>query len=515
MKYVTNSQTLTWRQKALSPEWEAVSAVMATFRSPPRLNLSEWADEKRYLSPESSGEPGKYHVDRAPYQRGIMDAISNPAVDTVVMMMASQVGKTEILNNAVGYFIDQDPSPILSVQPSLDTAKTWSKDRLAPMLRDTPCLHGIVKDARTRDSGNTVLHKTFPGGHITIAGANAPAGLAARPIRIVICDEVDRFPPSAGTEGDPVSLAFRRTATFWNRKKLMVSTPTVKDQSRIEAAYLESDQRKYYVPCPHCGAYQILKFTQVKWPKGDPASAHYECIHCEHSVTDADKLRMLRNGEWRSENPESLFVGFWLSALYSPWVSWREMASEFATAQIAAKTGNIERLKVFVNTVLCETWQERGEAPEWQNVAALRLPYQSGEVPCGVRVITCGADVHKRFIVYAVRGWGAASESWLIENGEVWGETDQPDVWNRLAGLLEKRYGGDMLIERILIDSGYRPDMVYAFARRFPGRVIPTKGQQTQDRPLKPTKLDITRTGKTAKWGTTLWHVWTHHFKGF
>jgi phage terminase large subunit GpA-like protein len=202
-----------------------------------------------------------------------MDAVSDPLIEEIDLMCASQTGKTEILNNVVGYHIDQDPSPILCVQPTVEMGKTWSKDRLAPMLRDTKCLHGKVKDARSRDANNTTLHKVFPGGHITIAGANSPAGLAMRPIRIVLCDEVDRYPPSAGSEGDPVSLAFKRATTFWNRKKMMTSTPTVKGQSRIEQAFNRSDKRRFYVPCPHCGEFQVLKWAQVRWPEGEPWAA--------------------------------------------------------------------------------------------------------------------------------------------------------------------------------------------------------------------------------------------------
>lgn len=445
-----------------------------------------------------------------------MDAFSDPEVDTVVMMMASQTGKTEIANNVVGYFIDQDPSPMLVVQPTLDIGKTWSKDRFAPMLRDTPCLRGIIREARSRDSGNTTMHKSFPGGHITITGANAPGGLAARPIRVVICDEVDRFPASAGTEGDPVSLAFRRTSTFWNRKKILMSTPTIKGVSRIEAAYEESDRRKYWVPCPHCDEYQILKFTQVKWPKGKPVEAYYACEHCGCVLTDGDKITMIRGGEWRAEGEFHGVAGFWISALYSPWVRWRDLADEFIVAKDAAKNGNIERLKAFINTVLAETWQERGEAPDWQKVADLRLPYRTGDIPSGVRVLTCGADVHKRYIVYVVRGWGAASESWLIEYGEIWGETDTPEPWLKLAALLDRKYDDEYIINTLMIDSGYRPDMVYDLARKHPGRILATKGQQIQDKPLKAAQLDINnRTGRSVKKGTILWHIWTHHFKGW
>ena len=277
--------------------------ALASFAPPPDLTISEWADQFRYLSPEASAEPGRWNTDRAPYQRGIMDAISHPETETVVLMTSAQIGKTAILENVVGYFVSQDPSPTLLLQPTLEMAATFSKDRLAPMLRDTPSLRGLVKDARARDSGNTQLHKQFPGGHITMTGANSPANLASRPIRVVLCDEVDRYPESAGTEGDPVALARKRSATFWNRKIVLTSTPTIKGLSRIEQAYLASDQRRYWVPCPDCGEHQVLSWANVRWDEDQPETAHYVCEHCGSCIDEQHKPPMLQRGEWRASAP--------------------------------------------------------------------------------------------------------------------------------------------------------------------------------------------------------------------
>src|SRR3990172_3045650 len=227
-------------------------------RPPPKLTVSQWADRHRKLSPESSAEPGQWFTSRAEYQRGIMDAVSDPPIQTVVVMSSAQVGNTEIINNVIGFHIHQAPAPILIVQPTIEMAEVWSKDRLAPMLRDTPVLKGLVKDPRSRDSGNTLRQKSFPGVQIAMAGANSAASLASRPVRLVGMDEVDRFPPSAGTEGDPVKLAIKPTPNFWNRKVILTSTPTTKGASRIEAAWEESDQRIYEVPCPVCGSFQVL-----------------------------------------------------------------------------------------------------------------------------------------------------------------------------------------------------------------------------------------------------------------
>ena len=233
------------------------------FRPPERLTVSEWAVRHRRLSPEGSAFTGRFRLESAPYQAEPMEAVNDPEVQSVVLQWASQTGKTEILNNIVGFFISEEPSPMLVLQPTLDMAETWSKDRLAPMVRDTTILTDLVADARARDSGNTVLHKRFNGGHITVAGANSPASLASRPIRVVLCDEVDRYPNSAGAEGDPISLAQKRSDTFFNSVHVTTSTPTIKGVSRVEAEFDLTDQRRWFCPCPHCGEHQTLEWAQV------------------------------------------------------------------------------------------------------------------------------------------------------------------------------------------------------------------------------------------------------------
>ena len=261
-----------------------------------------------------------------------MDAISDGTVESVVIMSSSQVGKSEALGNAVGYYIDQDPAPIMMVMPTERDAEAWSKDRFSPMARDTPCLVGKIADPKSRDGSNKILHKRFPGGHLTIVGANAPSGLASRPIRILLCDEVDRYPFSAGAEGDPVNLAKKRTVTFWNRKIVLVSTPTIRGASRIETAYLESDQRQYWVPCPSCGAHQVLFWGQVRWEseggEHHPETARYHCALCDAAWSDAMRWAAIRRGEWRARaltlppdpGPGACWIRppFWASCPSSP-----------------------------------------------------------------------------------------------------------------------------------------------------------------------------------------------------
>ena len=295
--------------------------------------------------------PGMFTTANAEYQRGIMDAFSDPQYSEIVVMSGSQIGKTEIINNIIGYFIAHDPAPILCMQPTLEMAQTWSKDRLAPMLRDTPTLKNKVKDARSRDSGNTTLHKQFAGGHVTACGANSPASLASRPIRILLADEVDRYPPSAGSEGDPVNLGKRRTATFWNKKVLLTSTPTIKGMSRIESAFEESDQRYYNLKCHSCKVPQVLDWAQVRWEKDKPETAKYHCSDCDAEWSDIQRKQAIRSGEWIATAPFNGTAGFHLSGLYSPWVDIQELAKLFLDSK---HTGQ-ESLRVFVNTVLAQS----------------------------------------------------------------------------------------------------------------------------------------------------------------
>ena len=441
----------------------------AKFAPPPSLTVSEWADRERRLSSESSAEPGQWRTSRAPYQQGVMDALHDPAVEELVVMSAAQVGKSEILLNILGYHIDQDPAPILVILPTLELAESVSKDRIAPMIRDTPVLKGLVKDHRARDSENTLLHKRFPGGHLTLTGANSSAGLSSRPIRIVLCDEVDRFPSSAGTEGDPVSLAKKRTQTFWNRKHVLTSTPTIRGASRIEMAWESSDQRRYHVPCPECGLFQTLRWSQVKWDKdeetGKERNVRYVCEGCEAELHEADKPNMLRLGEWRAEGPEGSVAGFHLNELYSPWSTWARMVRDFRQAK-----KDTETLRVWVNTSLGETWEDQGETVDDATLFGRREQYPA-EVPVGVYVLTAGVDVQKDRFEMEVVGWGADAESWSIDYLVIRGDPGQAATRARLDAALDKTYehedGERLRIAASCVDSGgHHTQMIYEFCKQ-------------------------------------------------
>lgn len=392
-----------------------------------------------------------------------MDAACDPRVREIVVMKSAQVGWTEIVNNTIGYHIDQDPAPVLLLQPTLEMAEAWSKDRLAPMIRDTPCLTRRIADPKARDSGNTLLHKRFAGGHLTVVGANSPAGLASRPIRVLLFDEVDRFPVSAGTEGDPIDLARRRTATFRNRKILMGSTPTVKGASRIEAAFGESDQRYFFVPCPHCETFQRLLWAQVKWQDGKPETAAYACEHCGSLLTDADKPRMLQRGEWRPTKDFSGIAGFHLSELYSPWSTWPEMANAFIRAKKLPET-----LKTWVNTALGETWEETGSTVEPGSLLERKEQYGPENIPERVLLLTVGVDTQDDRVELQLQGWGAEEECWLIEQHVIRGDPGKSALWAEVDEYLKRvrvrEDGRQLLVEAAAIDSGgHHTQSVYQF----------------------------------------------------
>lgn len=414
-----------------------------------------------------------------------MDAVNDPSVEIISWMSSAQVGKTEVLLNIIGCFVENDPSPILVLQPTQKPmAEAFSKDRLAPMFRDTPCLTGLIEH-KGRTGGDTILHKAYPGGHLTIAGANSPSNLASRPIRIVLADEIDRYPESAGAEGDPLGLAERRTTTFWNRKIVRTSTPTISGMSRIEASFLEGDQRRYEVPCPFCGAFQVLKWSNVVFDKLEDKSpayktVHYECAHCGDPIEEVEKRGMLLKGHWTATAPFSGHASFHISALYSPWMKWREIVKEWHQAR-----GDHERMKVWTNTVLGEVFRE--EAREISHVPLMDRREAYG-VPQGVLVVILSVDVQETRLELLCTGYGLNEESWELDHRVISGDTTLGDAWDDLRGYLNAqkftREDGSILgIAACGIDSGYQTKMVYEFARKTRGRVYVLKGV-TGERPI-------------------------------
>lgn len=438
--------------------------IATVLSPPPELTVSQWADEYRRLSPEASAEPGRWNTDRAPYQREIMDAINDARCEEVIIMSSAQVGKTELILNIIGYYIDYDPSPILVLQPTLEMAQTFSKDRLAPMLRDTPALKGKVKDARSRDSGNTILHKTFPGGHITMVGANSAAGLASRPIKVVLMDEVDRYPASAGTEGDPIKLAEKRTTTFWNRKKIKVSTPTIKGRSPIEKEFLISSMEEWNVPCPCCGKYQPYEWSRVHF-----SDVTMECKFCREHISERDWKSS--PGKWIAAKENNRKRGFHLNELASPWKHWEDIIEDFKAAERDRKQGDIEKLKTFINTALGEPWEERGEAAD-DSVLLSRRERYNADLPDGVLLVTAGVDVQDDRLEIEITGWGKGYESWGILYKKMNGSPELDSTWDKLEQFLDTELyfenGNSLLIAPTCIDTGgHFTTEAYKFLKRM------------------------------------------------
>ena len=435
---------------------------------PPDLTISQWADEYRRIPPEASAEPGRWYTDRAPYQRAMLDAVCS--CERIVMMTAAQIGKTEILLNTLGYYIDKEPSPVLLLQPTLEMGESFSKDRLAPMIRDTPCLSAKIADPRTRDSGNTLLHKKFDGGHITIAGANSPASLASRPIRILLCDEVDRYPVSAGTEGDPLSLAMKRTQNFWNRRVIWVSTPTLEGLSRIQKAYEISTMEEWEVPCPSCGEYTAFVWENIYYK--DVTEPVMECPHCHKRFGGHDWKAHQLLGRWEKHNDVKDIRGFHLNAFASPWVSWQSLIDQYEEAY---RNGE-DTLKVWRNTVLGLPYENLAGTIDIETVQEKGEDY-GAELPDGVLVLTCGVDVQDNRLELEVVGWGLGKESWGIEYRVIHGTPGASYVWQELDAFLSRTWyfsdGSGLALSCVCIDSaGHFTDEVYRFVQGKASRKI-------------------------------------------
>lgn len=456
----------------------------------------EWADQYRMLSAESSAEPGKWYTARTPYMREPMEQVTNPDTETVVMMTSTQVGKTELCSNVIGYFIHQDPSPILMIEPTLEIAEAYSKDRLAPMIRDTPELRALLPESRAKSKGSTMLHKTFTGGHLTLGGSNSPSSLASRPIRILICDEVDRYEPTA--EGHAVNLASKRTTNFWNRKKLFVSSPKFKSTSMIEAAFKASDRRYYHVPCFACQALQKLEWAQVKFQDRNPSTALYVCSHCGVGWNDAQRYEAIMDGQWIAEGEFNGTAGFHLWEAYNPWVKLREIVAAFLAAHEQKQQGNNEPMKTFINTSLGETWAEEGEAVSADPLLARRENYAADALPYRVLYLTAGVDVQDDRIEVEIVGWRADSrtqpeESWGVEVAILHGDPAKQEIWNDLDELLKREWttedGRKLRLGAVGIDSGgHFTNEVYKFCARKTGRKIYAIKGMAGTRPIWPPK---------------------------
>ncbi|QNT79429.1 phage terminase large subunit family protein [Entomobacter blattae] len=478
---------------------------------PPKLSLSEWAARYAVLSAETSAQTGRFEA--YAYQVGMMDAITDPAVERVTVMKSARVGYTKILDHIIGYYLHQDPSPILIVQPRVEDAEDYSKSEIAPMLRDTPVLQGIAPDPKTRNGDNTLLKKTLKNGSsLTLVGANSPGGFRRITVRIVLFDEVDGYPVGgAGSEGDQIALGTKRSETFWNRKIVAGSTPTIKGISRIESRFLEGDQRRFYVPCPQCGEYQVLKWGGkdtpygIKWDKDDdgkslPETAWYACEHNGCIIGEEHKSEMVAKGEWRAEKPFNGHASFhiWTGYSLSPNATWGKLVEEWLRVQ-----HDIKALQTFVNTTLGEAFEDRGVGALSELTLAKRAELWPAEVPDGVVLVTAGGDTQDDRVELEIVGWGRNEERWSIAHVVVDGDPESPALWKEVDEVLKRKWfradGRPFVVEAACIDSGgHHTQKVYEFCKARLGRKIwAIKGESArngQRSPVWPSKRPSQKT---------------------
>jgi len=496
----------------------------------PQVTVSEWADQYRVLTSRSASETGPYRTARTPYLREIMDSLSaTSTVQRVVFKKAAQLGVTEAGNCWAGYVIDHSPGPMLCVQPTVELAKRFSKQRLDPMISESERLRDRVAPARERDSGNTVLAKEFTGGIIVVTGANSAVGLRSMPVRYLFCDEVDAYPPDTGGEGDALSLAYARTRTFGFRSKtFLVSTPRIKGSSLISREYDRTDQRRYFVPCPKCDHAQVLQFDQLRYTKHERGGriecgeVTYECEACKALIQEHHKTTMLARGEWRAtaETNDPYTRGYHLNALYSPngWLSWQAIADTWEND--AAK--NADARKAFVNTILGEDYEEEASAvPDWERIYNRRETWQHRMVPERGLFLTAGVDVQGDRLECDVWAWGRGLESWHVEHITLDGEPGKADVWNLMTALLSRTWdhenGSTLSLMKIAVDTGAYTQDVYQWVRTQDKQlVMPVKGNAAYDRTMPvsgPTRIDMLPNGTRLKGGLNLWTVSVSFFK--
>ena len=542
--------------KGIRSAWQLEAEVFAEAVAPDAdLTVSVWADSNRVLS-EMSAEPGPWRTSRVPYTREIMDALSvSDPCQEVVFMKGTQVAGTETGNNWIGFIVDVAPGPAMMVMPTSNTGKRSSKTRLAKMIESTPALRSKISE-RSRDKSNSTTLKEFPGGVLVIAGANSAAELKSMPVRYLFMDELDEYPDDVDGQGPADELAEKRTDTFVRKKIFKVSTPTVRGRSKIEKSYQRSDQRRYYVPCPHCKHEQVLKWGQVRWETrrarelrcagcgtitelfadcadvctscqapadaaavverdtGELLDVHYDCAHCAEPIPEFHKTWMLEQGRWVAENPgPGRAKGYHLSALYSPlgWFSWREAVKKRLEAD---KDPTGELLKAWTNTVLGETYAEASDQPSDLDLKERAEPYKLGTVPMPGLILLASIDVQADRLEILVKAFGRGEESWLVHYQQVFGDTETDGPWTAADEFLQLTFkhesGAPMRILAVGVDSGFRTQKVYDFCRHRTHRhFLAMKGMSRAGKAIlgRPSAQDVTHRGEVIKNGVQMWPV--------
>ncbi len=475
---------------------KAISRGLAGMQPPENLTVTEWAECKRYLSTEASAEPGLWRTSRTPYLRAIMDAFTDPKIRHIVFVAASQVGKTEVINNIIGYIIDQNPGSILFVHPTTIDAREFSKLRIAPMIRDSPAVRRRISAPKSRDSGNTLLQKTYPGGILTLCGSNEAHALASKPIRYVFGDERDRWAQSAGTEGDPWELAMARQTTFYNAKAVEVSTPTIRGSSNIAKSFAKGTMERWKSQCPHCGEFHEIQWKDIRY-KAEETVVNHERTYTVHDVfwicpgcgcVSEEATMKKQPAKWVAENPAAYANGvrsFWLNAFVSPWASWESICLKYQNA-----LGDTGKMQVVYNTCFGQLWEDRGDTQDPDTLLGRREVYEA-ELPEGVLVLTAGVDTQDDRMEYEIVGHGHFGETWGIEKGIIMGRPDDPATWDSLDMMVFDRVlrfkdGLGLKVSMSFVDEGgHFTEWVRQFCRNRVGKkVFCIKGFPGADRPF-------------------------------
>ncbi len=467
-------------------------ATLDMFRPPSDDSVSEWADHNRIIVGKSAPEPGPWRTDRAPYQKEIMDSFSDRGIRDITMMFCAQAGKTNLIMNMMGYVIDIKPSSCLFVMPRDDDIISFSKERLTPTIEATPVLNEKVYGG----NDSTLLYKNFPGGFIAMAGAMSPAGLKSRPIENLFMDEIDGYPPSAGVEGDPVSLARKRTQNYPFAKRVLTSTPTVKQTSRIYKEFLHGTREEWEVQCAHCGEYSQIIFDDIQFKKTESVdinggkeyeveSAVWCCPKCHGIMQEYEVKRA--PAKWVAYNPKALSQGhrsFHLNAFISPWSDWKDECKKFLDAK-----DDPEMLKTFYNLELGLPF-ERKESTTLPDILYARREHYNAEVPNGVLIIAIGVDTQDDRFEYEVRGWGRDEESWGIQYGVIPGSPREDSTWALLDDVIDRKWhmenGKTMQALVTFVDAGghFYDAVTERCAERRMKRVFPIRGDNKDTGPL-------------------------------
>jgi phage terminase large subunit GpA-like protein len=522
----TSSAATAWTFESIDDAPAIMAALRAGLRPDPPVTVSEWADKHRVLSARTANWNGRWRTARVPYLREPFDLLSATSpVQRVVIQKASQMGFTESAVNWLGYTIHHAPGPFLFVEPTVEVGKRLSRQKIDVAIQSSETLRRLVAAPRSRDATNTVLLKEFPGGLLVITGANSAAGLCYTACRYAVLDDIDRFPLNVEGEGNPLALVAARSRTFGaRRKELLMSSPTVTGYSAIEREFQTTDQRRYFVPCPACDTYQVLELVNLIWEPGRPKTVRYRCSACGHLMREAAKTRMLARGEWRATAPQTDpgVVGFHISALYCPigWLSWAEIAAE---AEKASR--DPEQAQAFANTILGESYRQRGETPDWRRLRDRQTADPVGVVPRGVLFLTAGVDVQQDRLEVSVWGWGRGRRSWLVDHRILEGNVMREEVWQALSDLVAQTWpaGPDgtlaMALARVGVDTGFATPQVHAWARRQPaGRLVLVRGGGPSVALVSlPRLVEAVESGRTTKrrrrYGLRVWAVDTHAIK--